>query len=145
MAGRGTTVQLGPADVDFLAQRGGRSHRGPGDFSRSAILHRSLDHLRLLLAHHDPLKNGRLSPEQHELAIHVLPEPWKLRAFEIEHLEGVIERAPDFAAALAAKRMKPEKFLAAIGALTFGEKLALLDQAMQAQGPAAAAAAAKKP
>ncbi|HVT57505.1 MAG TPA: hypothetical protein VHR45_03820 [Thermoanaerobaculia bacterium] len=145
MAGRGTTLQLGAGDVAFLGRRGGRSHRGPGEFSRSAVLHWSLDQLRLFLTHHDPLKSGRLTPEQHDLAVNVLPIPWKLRPYEVEHLEGILERAPDFAAALAAKGMKAEKFLAAIRALTFPEKVALVDHAMQAQGPAASTATPEDP
>src|SRR5712692_2916067 len=66
-------------------------------------------------------------------------------SYEVEHLEGILERAPDFAAALAEKGMKADKFLAAIRALTFPEKLALVDHAMQTQGPAASVATSQEP
>jgi hypothetical protein len=145
MAGKGTTIQIAPTDVGFLEKRGARSHRGGGEFSRSAVLHRSLQVLRNILDYSDPRKTRGFAPELHELAIQLLRSPWNLTSFEVEHLPTILERAPDFAAATAEAGVEAGSFLAEISSFTFPEKVALVDHAIQMHAPAASAAAPEEP
>jgi hypothetical protein len=140
MAGKGTTVQITAADVRFLEKRGARSHRGGGPFSRSVVLHRTLQMLGDVLEHSDPRRTRALPEAMHGVVVRVLPEPWNLKAFEVEHLATILERAPGFGAAAAAAGVDSAALLATVAALSFPEKLALLDHALQEQGPGAAAA-----
>ncbi len=145
MAGKGTTVQITPADVRFLEKRGARSHRGGGPFSRSVALHRALQMLGDVLDHSDPRRTRALPEAMHQAIVRVLPEPWNLKAFEVEHLATILERAPGFAAGAITAGVEPTALLATVTALSFPEKLALLDHALQEQGPAAAAATPDEP
>jgi hypothetical protein len=138
MAGKLTTIQIGPGDVAFLERRGARSHRGGGEFSRSAALQRSLATLRAVLEDSDPLGHGRISAAQRDLVVRLLPAPWAMTAFEVEHLDGYLERAEGYAEALRAAGVEAGELAAAVAALTFCEKLALVDQAVQEKAPAAA-------
>ncbi|HVT59518.1 MAG TPA: hypothetical protein VHR45_14085 [Thermoanaerobaculia bacterium] len=140
MAPKSTTVQIGTPDVVFLAKRGARSHRGGGEFNRSVVLHRSLQTLRVLLDSCDPRKSKGLAPAFVDLATSLLPAPWTLKPFEIEHLPTILERAPEFEATVAAAGVEARELLAALAALSFAEKVWLVDQAVQAQAPAASAA-----
>ncbi|HVT14720.1 MAG TPA: hypothetical protein VHQ90_00885 [Thermoanaerobaculia bacterium] len=132
MPGLGTTVLIPPDDIDFLTRRGARSQRGWSPFSRSAVLHRTMQTHRLLLEHCDPRKTRGLSEDMHLLAVGLLPEPWTLSRFEVQHLAKRFALSPDLAAEAGGAGIEVEDFLAAITALTFPEKLALVDQAIQA-------------
>jgi hypothetical protein len=127
-------------DVTFIDSRGGRSHRGGGEFSRSAAVHRLLNTLGTLLDHGDPLRHRRIGPAEHRLVTHHLSEPWAMTPFEIQHLESHLESASGFGEAARVAGIDPEDILATLAELNFYEKMALVDQAMQAQAPAAAAA-----
>ncbi|HVT18564.1 MAG TPA: hypothetical protein VHQ90_20595 [Thermoanaerobaculia bacterium] len=140
-----TTIQIATRDVAFIERRGGRSHRGGGEFSRSAVFHRLVNMLDMLLDHADPLRNRRIAPAQHELVTRHLSEPWAMTAFEIEHLESYLARNSGFAAAARAAGIDPAELLATLAGLNFYEKMALVDQACQAQSPAAAAAVPEEP
>jgi hypothetical protein len=67
------------------------------------------------------------------------------QAVEIDYLADSIEHAPGFAAEVAAAGLEPAAFLAAIAALSFVEKVALLEHAREHQAPAAAAATREGP
>jgi hypothetical protein len=139
-------IHVRPGKVVFIERRGGRANRGGGEFSRREVLDRLLDTLRNLLEHYDPLKTGGLSSEIGKVAIRLLEDdPWKLKALEIEQLEKVLERAPDFRDALAEAGIEPVEFLRAIQALTFGEKVSLVDRAIQEHSPRASAATPQEP
>ncbi len=56
----------------------------------------------------------------------------------VEHLALRVQEAPDFAARVSAAGVDPAALVAAVGALGYCEKAALLDLALQAQAPAAA-------
>jgi hypothetical protein len=145
MAGKGTNLQISPVDVVYLERRGARSHRGGGPFSRSVVLHRTLERLRDCLEHSDPRKTRGMSEKMHQLVVRLLPKPWELKSFEVEHLALILERAPGFAAAAAAARLDPAALLALIAEMSYAEKLALVDHALQEQGPAASAASPEEP
>jgi hypothetical protein len=145
MPGYGSTVQIPPEVVRFLEKRGARSQRGHSEFSRSAVLHRSMIALRTFLADCDPQMTGKLSAEQARLAVRLLPSPWRLSAFEVEHLAALLEGQPDFAAAAAEEGVETAPFLAAVAALSRPERLALIDQAVQERAPAASAAVPEEP
>jgi hypothetical protein len=138
MPSKSSNLQVETADVSFLELRGARSHRGHGDFSRSAVLHRQLRGLRALLEHADP--RPRLPPAVYQAAIDLLPAAWELSAFEIELLDQILARAPGYAALLAERGVEEPAFHAAIAALSFFEKYALTDLAVQAHAPAASEA-----
>src|ERR1700694_1945990 len=142
---KGWTAQLGPDDLRFLERRGAVSHRGKGTFNRSAVLHRELQLLRALLRRYDPLASGALPEPMHDLAVRLLPEPWTLKPLEVDHMAELLATAPGFAAETAAAGVEPAAFLAAITSLSFAEKVALLDHALQHQAPAAAAATREEP
>lgn len=137
--GTGTTAKVHPADMAFLEQRGALSHRGARTFSRSAVLHRSMQQLRALLDHHDPRRGG-MSREMAALAARLLPEPWSIKPASVEHLALRLQEAPGFAIESAAAGVAPAALVAAVAGLSLGEKFALLDLALQAQAPAAAVA-----
>jgi hypothetical protein len=137
---KGSTAQISPADLLFLERRGATSHRGKGTFNRSAVLHRELQLLRELLRRYDPVKSANMPEAMHRLAVSLLPEPWTLKPFEIDQMAALLETAPGFAEAVAAAGVDPASFLAAVAALSFVEKVALLDHALEQQAPAAAAA-----
>ena len=140
MVGSGTTLQIAAPDVAFLARRGARSHRGGGTFSRSVVLHRALQMFRDCLEHSDPRRTRDMPEPMHRLLTELIPAPWDLKAFEIDHLALLLERAPGFAAAAQAAAIDPAALLATLAPLTFAEKLALVDHAIQLQSPAASAA-----
>jgi hypothetical protein len=137
---KGWTAQIAAADLAFLEKRGAISQRGPGaTFSRSAVLHRELQLLRELLRRYDPRKSAALPDAMYQLAARLLPAPWSLKPFEIDQMATLLETAPGFAAAAQEAAIDPAAFLAAIAALGFVEKVALLDHALEVQAPAAAA------
>jgi hypothetical protein len=138
--GKGTTAKVHPADMIFLERRGALSHRGARTFSRSAVLHREMQLLRSLLAHYDPRRGGGMSEEMAGLAARLLPEPWLIKPAAVEHLALRLQEAPGLAAEAAAAGIDPAALVAAVAALGLAEKVALLDLALQEQGPAAAAA-----
>jgi hypothetical protein len=140
MAGKGTTVQVTGGDVAFLARRGARSHRGGGTFSRSTVLHRSLVMLRDLLERSDPRRTRAMPEAMHQVIVRLLPEPWALKAFEVDQMPALLAQAPNFAATAAAAGVETEALLALVGSLNFTERMALVDQAQQARAPRAAAA-----
>jgi hypothetical protein len=136
MATKGINLQLGPADVVFLERRGARSHRGGGEFSRSAVLHRAVQGLRAVLEHADP--RPHLPAAMFAAAVELLPTAWTLKPLEIQHLGEVMARMPGFSSILAKAGVEQQAFLEAISALGFAEKFALVDLAVQAHAPAAA-------
>lgn len=99
----------------------------------------------ILLEHADPLRNRRIAPAQHELVTRHLSEPWPMTPFEIEHLETYLERGSRFAEAARAAGIDSGELQATLAGLNFYEKMALVDQAIQAQAPAAAAAVPEEP
>jgi hypothetical protein len=132
-------VQLAGRTVIFLARRGGRSHRGRGAFSHSAVLQRSLQMLGSILERCDPRRTRHMPEAVHRVIVKALPEPWNLKPFEVEQMRALLTRAPGFADAAAAAGVAVEGVLALIDELHYGERMALVDQAIQFQAPAAAA------
>jgi hypothetical protein len=143
----GTTIQISRRDVNDIAQRGGRSHRGGGEFSRSAVLHRSLAMLWRVLDLSDPRRTQRLSEEHYQVAVAVLRHrrPWSLTEFEIELLEVLIARAPQLAPLTAERRLDAKDLLAQIASLTFAEKASLVDAAIRAAVDSGAAELVQDP
>jgi hypothetical protein len=138
MAGNGSTVQISLAHAEYLSLRGAHSHRGKATFARSAVAGRLLDALRDYQEVTDPRLTRGLSDELHAFVVRLLPQPWALRRFEIEHLEGFLATTPGFKEAAAATGFDPAAVLGEIGAWTSAEKLTLVDHAIQHQAPAAA-------
>jgi hypothetical protein len=134
------TVQIHREDLVFLERRGAVSDRSRGTFNRSAVLRRELGLLRELLRRHDPRRSAAMPEAMYELAARLLPAPWSLTRFEIDQMAALLGSVPGFAAAAAAAGVDPDALLAAVGALGLGEKVALLDHALELQAPAAAAA-----
>jgi hypothetical protein len=145
MTRTGITLQISAADAGYLARHGGHSHRGKGNFSRSVVLHRMLDALRLYQEFTDPRQTRALPDEFHELVVRLLPDAWNLRRFEILNLEGFLEATPGFQQAVAAAGIDPAALLAAVAAATPAEKLTLVGHAIQRQAPAASAVSPEEP
>jgi len=145
MAGTGTTIQIGAANVKYLERRGARSHRGGGEFSRSAVLGRLFETIRRYQAATDPRETRAMPEAMHQLVLRLLPQPWTLNTFEIKHLAAKLESAAGFAAAVTAAGVDPAALLAFVASLDMAEKLTLVDQSVQAQAPAAAAASPEEP
>jgi hypothetical protein len=70
----------------------------------------------------------------------LLPEPWALKVFEVEQMPTLLARVPSFAATAAAAGVDVAALMSLLADLSFGEKMALVDHALQEQAPAAAAA-----
>jgi hypothetical protein len=138
MPGKGTNIQLSPADLVFLEVRGARSRRGGSPFSRRSVLRRLIQSHGSLLEHADP--RPRLPPAIFEAAVALLTAGWTLNPFEIELLEVVLSRTAGFAKVAAQAGVEPRALLAAVAALSFPEKFALVDLAIQAHASAAPAA-----
>ena len=145
MAGKGSTIQITAAHVKFLQQRGAHSHRGGGTFSRSVVMGRMFEALRLYQEATDPRRTRGLPEAMHELLVRLVPEPWALRPYEIETLEGLLQRSPGFAEAVTAAGSDPAALLAAVAEMSLAEKLTLVDHAVQAQAPAAAGTSPEEP
>ena len=141
MAGSNITLQLAVRHARYLERRGGRAHRGNGPFSRTVVLGRMLDNLRLYQEFTDP----RIPEEFHDLIVHLLPEPWTLKPFEIKNLEAVLDSTPGFAESAAAAGVDPAALIGALAAITPAEKLTLVDHAIQHQAPGASAASPESP
>jgi hypothetical protein len=60
-------VQISAAQAQYLEQRGGRSHRGRGTFSRSVVLGRVLESHRLYQEFTDPRLTRGMPEEFHAL------------------------------------------------------------------------------
>jgi hypothetical protein len=136
MAGKSPNVQLTTGDLAFLERRGARSLRGGSVFSRTSVLHRFIQGHRALLEHFDP--RPRLPAAVFDAAVALLDTGWTLKPLEIEHLEVVLSRAPGLAGAAAQAGIEPRALLDAVTALSFPEKFALVDLAIQVHAPAAA-------
>lgn len=139
MATGGTTQVQAPV-LRFLEKRGALSNRGARTFSRSAVLNREMQFLRALLVHYDPHRTGAMSEEMVALVARLLPDPWLITAATVENLALRVQEAPSFAAKVKEAGIDPADLVAAVAALSFVEKMALLDQALQHQAPAAAQA-----
>jgi hypothetical protein len=137
MAGKGTNVQLDPGDLAFLEGRGARSQRGGSVFSRASVLNRCIQGHRALLHHADP--RPRLPPPVFDAAVALLTAGWTLKPLEIEHLEVVLSRTAGLAEAAAKAGVEARALLDAVAALSFPEKFALVDLAIQVHASAAAA------
>jgi hypothetical protein len=136
---RGITARIMPADCAFLEARGAVSLRGAHTFSRSAVLRREIDVLRALLDHYDPRRGTALPEPMLRLATRLLAEPWLIKPAAVEHLALRLQEAPGFAAQARAAGIDPAALVAAVAGLSFGEKAALLDLAVQEQAAGAAA------
>jgi hypothetical protein len=136
---KGTTVMMSAGDSAFLAERGARSHRGGGEFSRSVVLKRALASLRGMLAEYDP-RQGGMPEEMHGLVVRLLPQPWALSRFELQHLDRVLAGVTGFGEAARAVGLEPEEVIAAVAQLGFAERVVLADEATRVQAPAASQA-----
>jgi hypothetical protein len=135
---KGSTARLNQEEEAFLGARGGLSLRGAHTFSRSAVLNRHLQLMAAVLQRCDPRSTGAMSEEMVELVTRLLPKPWTIDPVAVEHLALRVQEAPDFAARVSAAGVDPAALIAAVGALGYCEKAALLDLALQAHAPAAA-------
>jgi hypothetical protein len=135
MRGEATTIRMKAVHQRFLEMRGARSHRGGSPFSRSAVFERALEELVLYLKWTDPRKTRGFPEAMHAALARHLPNPWTLKHYEIENLEGVLRGSPEFLDAIAADGVDPKALLDAIGAMTVPEKLSLVDEAVLAQAP----------
>lgn len=134
----GGTTQLQAPDLRFLEKRGAISHRGSRTFSRSAVLHREMQLLRALLVHYDPHRTGAMPEKMVQLVARLLPEPWLISPTAVENLALRLQEAPNFAATVREAGVDPAELVATVASLGFGEKVALLDHAVQLQAPDAA-------
>ncbi len=141
---KGSTVRLNQDEEDHLAARGGLSLRGAHTFSRSAVLVRQLQLLEAILERHDPRRSGALPSAMADLVAGLLPKPWTIDPAAVEHLALRVQEAPDFASRVTAAGVEPAALVGAVGALAYCEKAALLDLALRAQAPAAAAVEAAR-
>ncbi|MDP9121781.1 MAG: hypothetical protein M3O15_10520 [Acidobacteriota bacterium] len=133
MAGRYTTVHAERAVVAFLEKRGARSSRGGGNFNRSRMLKQAILMLESVFQKSDP--RAKMSEELLKAAFQVLDAPWDMRTFDLEHLEVFVRTRPEFGSLRPKVR---EDLVRAVGTLTFAERAALLDLALQHHGPDAA-------
>src|ERR1700726_2333025 len=106
MRGRATSIQMTAAHQLFLEERGARSHRGGSAFSRSSVIGRALEELTLCLKWTDPRRTRGFPETMHEVLVRRLPEPWSLKPYEIEAVEGFLARSDGFHA-LAADGVNP--------------------------------------
>jgi hypothetical protein len=117
---------------EFLELRGARRGvgQGGGPWSPGRVLGRRLDHLLAILAAADPRASGRLTQAQFDLAVEVLRrcEPWAIHPPTIVLLHLFIEAQ---LAGGGAAGVAPEAagLVGAMGALSFVEKLCLVDAA----------------
>jgi hypothetical protein len=133
----GKHVELGAWERDFLALRGARSHRGGGEFSRSVVVDRLFTMLKALLENADPRQS--LPQAVYEVAITLLPQGWLLKPLEVRYLDEVLAAAEGFEQSLESAGMDRRVLLEAVAGLSFAEKYALVDLAVQAHAAAGAA------
>ncbi|HVT18567.1 MAG TPA: hypothetical protein VHQ90_20610 [Thermoanaerobaculia bacterium] len=139
MAPRRVSSRIHPGDLEFLAARGARPSRCDRIFSRSAVLHRTLLQLHLVLERADTEARQRLGDPLYLLLLRTIRAPARLSPFEIENLAAFLERLPTFRAALAERSIDPAAASAALEALSVAERVALVDAAVRLQTAAATA------
>ncbi|HXU46408.1 MAG TPA: hypothetical protein VN783_12850 [Thermoanaerobaculia bacterium] len=124
---RPTNFMLGEEQFEFLERRGARSDKGHGPFNRSRILRRKVDLLSEILEQANPVKSGAL-PEACYLALRgVLDAPWDLKPREITHLDRYLSMQPGIETACQAAGLDPEELYSKLRALSFPEKVSLID------------------
>lgn len=134
------TTHLHASDLEFLEARGAFSRRGARTFSRSAVLQQQMQLLLELLVHYDPRRTSAMPEVMFQLVARLLPEPWLIKPSSVEHLALRLQETPNFAARVREAGVDPAELVATVAALGFGEKVALLDHALQHQAPAASKA-----
>lgn len=136
-------TEMTTPELRFLEKRGAISHRGGQTFSRSAVLHREMQLLRALLVHYDPHRTGAMSEATVQLVACLLPEQWPIAPAAVENLAQRLQERR--ISRLRSAGVDPPELVVAVAALGFGEKVALLDHALQHQAPAAARALEEEP
>jgi hypothetical protein len=133
-AKKAATVQVGGEHHAFLAARGARAAVGPGTFRCSAVLRRTLRQLAATLAAYDPTDDpSRIDPGLLQVILRTLPTPWRLTVFEIEKLSLFLDGIPAFVSGLAALDLAPTTARRQIDALSYVEKVALVDATIRFQ------------
>lgn len=124
---RPTNFMLGDEQLDFLERRGARSDKGHGPFNRSRILRRKVDLLSEMLQQANPVKSGALPEPCYRILRGVLDAPWDLKPLEITHLDRYLSMQPGLEPACAAAGIDPEELYAKLRALSFPERVSLID------------------
>ncbi|HVT60485.1 MAG TPA: hypothetical protein VHR45_19080 [Thermoanaerobaculia bacterium] len=136
-----TTLALGPVAVAVIERRGGRSNRGGGDFSRSGVLQRTLQAYGAIVERCDPRKTAGLSEAMYRLAVGLLEAPWSLRPLEVDHMGELLDESAGLEAAARGAKIDRKEFVKKISALTFAEKMAIVDASTVEHAPRAAGGA----
>jgi hypothetical protein len=124
MAKRQLTVHLEPDTVDQLQERGAAGAHGPG-----YVLRRRLSILESVIIHCDPRITRGFPDTYFDFVVSYLADPCSIPPDRIAALEAHIAQRLGFQQAARRAGIDPAKLRAAIGELTFAEKLALVDAA----------------
>jgi hypothetical protein len=128
-AASATSVNLPAENVRMLEERGGQPDRSRGPLNQSAMLARHLDFYAGSLESSDPRASSGFPEAFFELTIDLLADPWQIRASHIEVLDRYLVRQRRFAELAARHRVDPAAYEAAIRALSYSQRIYLVDAA----------------
>ncbi len=137
-------VRIHPKDMAFLAELGA-DPKGPGSFRPSAVLRRTLSQFAWILAAYAPAAcrpgardaGPRVDPRLFGLIGRTVPEPWRVTDFEMQYLWTFCLAQSGFAAGLTDLGIALDAAKRQIDALSFVERVALLDAVTRTQVAAA--------
>jgi hypothetical protein len=149
-ADRRLIITLTPAVLDRLRSRGAQSDRHHGPYNYTRQLTRTLELYGAALVRSDPRETRGLPAAHYDLVLDLLEEPERLETFHIHRLGDYLLDLPGFAARAHGAGAAAGDLAAALNAMTFAEKLHLVDAAQihnatPARTPAARPAGATRP
>lgn len=128
-------ITLTPTVLDRLRSRGAQSDRHHGPYNYTRQLTRTLELYDAALVRSDPRETRGLPEAHYDLILDLLEEPERLEAFHIHRLGDYLLDLSDLAARARAAGADPGQLAAALNAMTFAEKLHLVDAAQIRSAP----------
>jgi hypothetical protein len=130
-------ITLPPDVIDRLKARGARSDKTHGPYNLTQQLTRTLGLYESVVVRSDPRETQGLPEEHYELILDFLRDPQRLETFHITRLGDYLVEVPGFAQRVRDLGLDPAALAKTVNALTFAEKLHLVDSAQVRHAPAA--------
>jgi hypothetical protein len=128
-------ITLPPQVIDRLEARGARADRTRGPCNYTRLLTRTLGLYESIIVRSDPRETRALPQPHYELIVDLLRDPQRFDAFHIHCLGEYLLDVPEFARRATELGLEPGAFARAVNALTFAEKLHLVDSAQIRHAP----------
>ncbi len=130
-------VSLSPSVLTRLRSRGAHSDRARGPLNYTRQLTRTLNLYESAILRSDPRETQDLPEAHYDLVLDLLDEPEALTADAIQGLGGHLLNLSTFPARARALGADPQRLAQTINALTYAEKLHLVNAAQVHHAPPA--------